>query len=236
MLHPWVLPGFVGDGEDPGGQVIKAADRLMETVSRQPGIVAIFAEHQHMNRIRMHRDFLIVDTACLIGYPMGACVTCGLEQHAARLKEPVQKKAGGDGAMKVQWMNHTSFVVRDMEQALAFYRDTLGFVEERNAVIEGERISKLTGFPDARLHAVLLGIGDVRHAIELLQYLNPLGVESETTQLNEIGAAHLGFIVGRSGRFPRGVVGVGYPFRQPAGHHSRRGVPLGEKVVLPPGP
>ena len=97
--------------------------------------------------------------------------------------------------MKVEWMNHTSFVVRDMQKALAFYRDTLGFVEERNTVIEGERISTLTGYPDAKLHAVVLGIGDMRHAIELLQYINPVGFESEPPQLNSRGAAHLGFVV-----------------------------------------
>ncbi len=71
VLHPWVLPGFVADGEDPRKQLINGADRLMETVTREPGIIAIFTGHRHLNRIRMYRDILIVDTACLIGYPMG---------------------------------------------------------------------------------------------------------------------------------------------------------------------
>ena len=71
VLHPWVLPGFVADGDEPERQLIKGADRLMETVTREPGIVAIFTGHRHINRIRMYRDFLIVDTACLIGFPMG---------------------------------------------------------------------------------------------------------------------------------------------------------------------
>jgi len=30
-------------------------------------------------------------------------------------------------------MNHTGFVISDMERALAFYRDVLGLKEERNA-------------------------------------------------------------------------------------------------------
>jgi catechol 2,3-dioxygenase-like lactoylglutathione lyase family enzyme len=106
-----------------------------------------------------------------------------------------QSETAGGTIVKVEWMNHTSFVVRDMDTALAFYRDTLGFVEERNTVIEGERISTLTGFPNCRLHAVLLGIGDMKHAIELLQYISPVGVESEPPQLNSRGAAHLGFVV-----------------------------------------
>ena len=71
VLHTWVLPGFVADDEDPAGQVVKGADRLIETVTQEPAVVAIFTGHRHLNRIRMFRDFLIVDTACLIGYPMG---------------------------------------------------------------------------------------------------------------------------------------------------------------------
>ena len=44
--------------------------------------------------------------------------------------------------MKVDWMYHTGFVVSDMERSLAFYRDLLGLQEERNAVLEGEPISR----------------------------------------------------------------------------------------------
>ena len=70
VLHPWVLPGFAPP-EDPNQHVVEGADRLIETVSEQPAVVAVFTGHLHMNRIRMYRDFLIVDTACLIGFPMG---------------------------------------------------------------------------------------------------------------------------------------------------------------------
>lgn len=50
---------------------MKGADRLIRTVTRHPEIVAVLTGHRHINRIRMFRDFLIVDTACLVGYPMG---------------------------------------------------------------------------------------------------------------------------------------------------------------------
>ena len=76
VLHPWVLPGFVGPGDDPGAGMVKGAERLLETVAANPSIVAIFTGHRHLNRIRMYRDFLIVDTACLIGYPMGFREIC----------------------------------------------------------------------------------------------------------------------------------------------------------------
>ena len=70
VLHPWVLPGFAPP-ENPNQHLVKGAERLMATVSGQPAVVAVFTGHLHMNRIRMYRDFLIVDTACLIGFPLG---------------------------------------------------------------------------------------------------------------------------------------------------------------------
>ncbi|MYE89814.1 hypothetical protein F4X33_12540 [Candidatus Poribacteria bacterium] len=66
FLHAWALPG---DEERKG--MVDGADRLLETVKSSPAIVALFTGHRHINRIRMYRDFLVVDTACLIGYPMG---------------------------------------------------------------------------------------------------------------------------------------------------------------------
>ena len=54
-----------------GKAVVKGAERLLETVIEQPSIVAISTGHRHLNRIRMYRDFLIVDIACFIGYLMG---------------------------------------------------------------------------------------------------------------------------------------------------------------------
>ena len=96
---------------------------------------------------------------------------------------------------KVEWMNHTGFVVADMDRALGFYRDMLGLTEERNLVVDGEYISQLVGYPDAKLHIVYLGVGDMRHAVELIQYLNPVGSPGARTERNGVGASHLGVIV-----------------------------------------
>ena len=63
--------------------------------------------------------------------------------------------------MKVEWMNHTGFVVSNLERSLEFYRDLLGLEVERDQILEGEFISQLVGYPDARLHIVYLGIGDI---------------------------------------------------------------------------
>ena len=97
--------------------------------------------------------------------------------------------------MKVEWFNHTGFVVSDIERSLGFYRDLLGLKEERNMIVEGEFISKLVGYPEARLHIVYLGMGDMRHAVELIQYLEPAGKRAASIQRNDVGATHLGVIV-----------------------------------------
>ena len=97
--------------------------------------------------------------------------------------------------MKLEWMNHTGFVVSDMERSLAFYRDTLGLTEELNAIREGDFISQVVGYPDARLHIVYLGTGDMKHSVELIQYLNPPGGKIAPTNRNDVGATHLGIIV-----------------------------------------
>ena len=67
FLHPWVLPSH--EPLDRG--LLNGVDRLLKTVTESPAIVAFFTGHRHINRIRMYRDILNVDTACLIGYPMG---------------------------------------------------------------------------------------------------------------------------------------------------------------------
>ena len=42
----------------------------METLVSHRSIAAVFTGHRHLNRIRMYRDILVVDTACLVGFPL----------------------------------------------------------------------------------------------------------------------------------------------------------------------
>ncbi|MBT3342564.1 MAG: hypothetical protein HN712_17380 [Gemmatimonadetes bacterium] len=71
ILHEWVLPGYVRAGRDYDAGCVGDAQRLRQTLIECPSVVATFSGHQHINRIRLWRDVLIVDTACLIGYPLG---------------------------------------------------------------------------------------------------------------------------------------------------------------------
>ncbi|MFT5087229.1 MAG: putative phosphodiesterase [Candidatus Latescibacterota bacterium] len=66
VLHTWVLSDHTLNRG-----LVKNAERLVETISSHPAIAAVFTGHRHLNRIRMYRDFLVVDTSCLIGFPLG---------------------------------------------------------------------------------------------------------------------------------------------------------------------
>jgi 3',5'-cyclic AMP phosphodiesterase CpdA len=66
IIHTWLIPDYeVGKG------TINRADRLLDTISTHPAIVTVYTGHRHLNRIQMICDFLVVDTACLIGFPLG---------------------------------------------------------------------------------------------------------------------------------------------------------------------
>ena len=117
--------------------------------------------------------------------------------------------------MEVQWMNHTGFVVSDMERSLTFYRDLLGLQVERDQILEGEFISEVVGYPDARLHIVYLGMGDLRHSVELIQYLNPPGDAAALPQRHQVGASHLGVIVDDVDAFYRELSAEGVTFVNP---------------------
>ena len=98
--------------------------------------------------------------------------------------------------MEVEWMNHTGFVVSDMERSLEFYQDLLGLKQERNQILEGEFISELVGYPDARLHIVYLGSGDVEFAA--FRGVDPVpesrrDAGSNACGRHQVGASHMGF-------------------------------------------
>ena len=131
--------------------------------------------------------------------------------------------------MKVEWMNHTGFVVSDMERSLDFYRDLLGLQEERNHILEGEFISQLVGYPNAKLHIVYLGAGDVRHSVELIQYLNPPGERIEPSDRNSVGATHLGIIVDDLDSFYEELSSQGFRFVSPPAVRPNATYPLARK-------
>lgn len=62
-------------------------------------------------------------------------------------------------------------------------------------MVESDYLSQVVGYPDVKLHIVYLGLGDLKHSVELIQYLRPEGDGVAPVPRNYVGAAHLGIIV-----------------------------------------
>lgn len=82
----------------------------------------------------------------------------------------------------------------DLERALAFYRDGLGFAEVSRRRFEDAGSRKLLGLPGAVLDAVYLRRDGV--TLELLHFPQP-GTElvSGPRPMNRVGLTHLSFLV-----------------------------------------
>ncbi len=92
---------------------------------------------------------------------------------------------------KILQADHTGITVRDLDRALAFWRDTLGFKLTYRARREGTYAAEVTGVPGATIEiAVLLAPG---HKIELLHYTAPEGREAFRPRPCDLGAVHLAF-------------------------------------------
>ena len=87
-----ILPDFAWDRG-----VVEGATRLVKTLDESPAIIAAFTGHRHINRITAYRDYLVVDTACLIGFPLGyRCVTLsadGFFKDALPYPQPARSAA-----------------------------------------------------------------------------------------------------------------------------------------------
>jgi catechol 2,3-dioxygenase-like lactoylglutathione lyase family enzyme len=85
---------------------------------------------------------------------------------------------------------HTGFQVADLERALSFYRDILGFEEIWRRVVDDEYIATLVGYPGVELHQALLRIPGTDHCLELLDYRNVERRPIDTRTANP-GTAHI---------------------------------------------
>lgn len=94
-------------------------------------------------------------------------------------------------------LNHTGFVVKDIEKSIFFYTNALGLHLDREAESSTPGLAQCVGYKEAHIKAALLTGAD-GHTLELIQYINPAGVpreESAQYPRNLHGATHLAFIV-----------------------------------------
>ena len=108
-------------------------------------------------------------------------------------------------------MNHTGFVVSDLDKAIEFYGKGLGLKIVLNVEAGGPELSQWLGYDNARVKAAFMS-GDDGHSVELIEYLNP-PVEArdpaEQHRRNVTGAAHLAFIVDDIEETHRRLVSLG---------------------------
>ena len=94
-------------------------------------------------------------------------------------------------------LNHTGFVVRDVEESMKFYRDALGLHVDRRGESNTPGLAQCVGYDGAHIKTALLTGAD-GHVLELIQYINPEGVprDAEAQYPRHVhGATHLAFIV-----------------------------------------
>ncbi len=91
-------------------------------------------------------------------------------------------------------LTHIGLCVTDLDRALDFYCNGLGFERVSDLAMEGEPAATLLQLPNVSLQAVYVERDGVR--IELLHYPRP-GAFSETTPraMNQAGLTHLSFQV-----------------------------------------
>lgn len=89
-------------------------------------------------------------------------------------------------------IHHTGLVVTDLEEALSFYRDALGFDVVEEFTLSGDGIGTAIGIDGVSGDFAHLDVGGSR--LELIEY-EPAGEDARPDAINQIGATHLGFEV-----------------------------------------
>jgi catechol 2,3-dioxygenase-like lactoylglutathione lyase family enzyme len=97
--------------------------------------------------------------------------------------------------MGITGAHHTSYTVRDLDEALHFYRDLLGFeVVLIRPEITHTYWRSVVGFPDAVARDAVLQIPGTEHQLELIEYKHPKGTPQDTTP-NNPGSSHVAYLV-----------------------------------------
>jgi glyoxylase I family protein len=90
-------------------------------------------------------------------------------------------------------MDHVALSVRDMERAIAFYRDVIGMEVAFDREF-GEPMARLIGVEGTQVRIVHMRLGDA--VVELFDYRHPPGREPRPdAQQSDYGLTHIGFRV-----------------------------------------
>ena len=96
--------------------------------------------------------------------------------------------------MTIRRLSHHGLCVSDLERALPFYRDGLGFAEVSRLRFSDAGTQKLLGIPGVVLEAVYLRRDGT--TLELLHFPQPgTQLAAGPRPLNQVGLTHLSFLV-----------------------------------------
>jgi len=96
-------------------------------------------------------------------------------------------------AFRVLATNHTSFTVSDLDRALAFFRDALGFEVTSKAPRSRRVIEAITGVQGAD---VMIGyVKGPGHTLELIEYRGPEDRGRARPRPCDVGFAHIAYDV-----------------------------------------
>jgi len=115
---------------------------------------------------------------------------------------------------------HFSFTVSSIERSVAWYCDVLGLELVHRQRQENAYTPVLVGIPAAVLEVAQFAIpgvspGRSTHMLELVEYVAPRGTVERGPATNEVGAAHLAFLVDDlPARYER-MLAAGVAFRNP---------------------
>ena len=115
--------------------------------------------------------------------------------------------------MDAAW-HHVALSVKDMESALRFYRDLLGFeVDWEREHYAGEAFSEVVGLPNADARVVMLKGYGMR--LELFAYHNPQGIEAGPRRMCDFGLTHFALTVQHIHELYRRFSAAGVRFNSP---------------------
>ena len=116
---------------------------------------------------------------------------------------------------------HVGVNVNDMDKALEFYRDILGFKVKSDDIAEGEIADTGLGLKGVKFRQVYLQAENSE--LELFQYIKPLGKEIDIEQRNcDRGIRHIAFVVNDIGStyeklLQKGIKFISEPLKNPDG-------------------
>jgi catechol 2,3-dioxygenase-like lactoylglutathione lyase family enzyme len=112
-------------------------------------------------------------------------------------------------------LDHAGLTVSDLDRALAFWRDLLGFREVGRGVVRWPHLDRLTGIDDTEIAWVGLELEDGT-TVELQAYAHPRGRPVDAGAENDPGRTHLGLAVRELDALVARLTDAGVALRSPA--------------------